>query len=312
MIKYLITGGAGYIGSVLTEELLKDKNNILTIVDNFYYGQSSLSHLLHFKNLELINTDVREINKYEKAVKTSDIIIPLSALVGAPICDKYPTLAREINFSAITELFKLTSNDQSIIMPTTNSAYGKGEKNGYCDENSPLYPLSQYAKDKVELEKILLNRKNVISLRLATVFGTSARMRLDLLVNDFVHKAYFDRCIVLFESDFRRNYIHIRDVARCFKHVIANFNDMKDEIYNVGLSDANLTKKELTDEIKSVITDTSIFFSENKSDPDQRDYIVSNDKIEAKGFEPIYTIKDGIIELIKFYKTIKRNNFSNI
>lgn len=311
MTKILVTGGAGYIGSILVEELLKNKYKV-TVLDNFYYGQNSLAHLIYHDNLEIINADCRDYNLINSIISKFDVIIPLAALVGAPICKFDPIGSKSINHDAIKMIFENISKQQYIIMPTTNSAYGSGDKSNFCDEESPLNPISQYARDKVEVEKILLGKENFISLRLATVFGMSPRMRVDLLVNDFVYRAIKDGFIVLFESEFKRNYIHIRDVARVFLICISNFKNMKNQIYNVGLSEANLSKKELCLEIKKQIP--SFVFYEDKfaKDPDQRNYIVSNKKIESHGFTPEFSIQRGISELIKGFKTLKIKNYSNI
>lgn len=311
MNKILVTGGAGYIGSILVEELLKN-NFQVTVIDNFLYSQNSLAHLLHYNNLEVYNGDCRDKDLIKNLIKKNDIIIPLAALVGAPICKYDPVGSRTINFDAVKYIFDESSKNQIIIMPTTNSAYGSGDEDNYCDENSPLNPISQYAIDKVELEKHLLDKDNFISLRLATVFGMSPRMRVDLLVNDFVYRAVKDNFIILFEANFKRNYIHIRDVSNAFLLCLRNFNEMKNQVFNVGLSEANLSKKELCEEIKKQIN--SFIFHEEKfaKDPDQRNYIVSNKKIESFGFKPSYSIQDGISELIKGYKTIKVKNYSNI
>ncbi len=310
-MKILITGGSGYIGSILTDMLLKN-NFKVTVIDNFMYNQTSLNHLCVNKNLEIVNADVRNKNEVKNYVFKNDIIIPLAAIVGAPACDKDPINSELINKNSILDLFKIVSKDQAIIMPTTNSAYGSGDKNNLCDENSPLNPISSYAKDKVQIEKELMQRENVISLRLATVFGMSPRMRIDLLVNDFVFRAVFDKFIVLFESHFKRNYIHLSDVSGAFIHSINNFDKMKSEIYNVGLSDANLSKKELCEIIKLKINDLNIIINDFNKDPDQRNYIVSNKKIEKTGFIPKFSINDGIDELIKGYSFIKKNTFGNV
>ncbi len=307
----LVTGGSGYIGSILTELLLKNKFKV-TVVDNFMYNQTSLNHLCSNKNLEIINSDVRNTDILKKYISKCDLIIPLAAIVGAPACDKDPINSKLINKDSILDLFKIVSNDQAIIMPTTNSAYGSGDDNNLCDEQSPLNPISSYAKDKVQIEEVLMQRENVISLRLATVFGMSPRMRLDLLVNDFVYRAVYDKFIVLYESHFKRNYIHVSDVSNAFIHSINNFEMMKSEIYNVGLSDANLSKKELCEKIKLRINDLNIIDNDYNKDPDQRNYVVSNKKIENKGFAPIVSIEEGIDELIKGYCFIKKNMYGNI
>ena len=310
-MKVLVTGGSGYIGSILTELLLKNKFKV-TVVDNFMYNQASLNHLCSNKNLEIINSDVRNTDIIKKHISKYDLIIPLAAIVGAPACDKDPINSKLINKDSILDLFKIVSKNQAIIMPTTNSAYGSGDENNLCDELSPLMPISSYAKDKVQIEEVLMQKENVISLRLATVFGMSPRMRLDLLVNDFVYRAVYDKFIVLYESHFKRNYIHVSDVSKAFIHSINNFEKMKSEIYNVGLSDANLSKKELCEKIKLKIKELNIIDNDYNKDPDQRNYVVSNQKIKNTGFTPSISIEEGIDELIKGYCFINRNRFSNI
>ena len=307
----LLTGGAGYLGSVLTGDLLADGHKV-RVVDNFYYNQTSLSGLCYHKNLEIINGDIRDASLIREALKNIDIIIPLAALVGAPICKKDPVGAQTINHDAILMMLNERSNNQPIIMPTTNSAYGSGDDNNYCTEESKLNPISKYAIDKVEVEKKLLDKGNAISFRLATVFGMSPRMRLDLLVNDFTYRAVKDKFIVLFESSFKRNYIHVRDISRVFRHAIKNFETMNNNIYNVGLSDANISKLELCKIIKKFIPDFIYVDEPIGKDPDQRNYIVSNEKIEKTGFLPNVSIEDGIQELIKGFTMIRNNFHGNV
>lgn len=310
-LNILVTGGAGYIGSILTPLLVECGHNV-TVLDNFLFKQSSLNHLCIYKNFEVINGDVRVLSTIKALVKNKDIIIPLAALVGAPLCNKDPIGAKTTNNEAIKLLLSNISKNQIILMPTTNSAYGSGGKNNFCDEESELNPISSYAQDKVEVEKKLIEHDNFISFRLATVFGMSPRMRLDLLVNDFTYRAVFDKSIVLFEEHFKRNYVHVRDVASVFLHAIDNYNAMKNNIYNVGLSTANLSKRELCEEIKKHIMDLEICSAKLGKDPDQRNYIVSNEKIEKTGFKTKFTLNDGINELIKGFKMIKRTEFGNI
>ena len=309
-MKILVTGGSGYIGSILVPELIK-LNHEVTVLDNFMYKQSSLNHLCVFENFKIINGDIRDKNLIKSLLKTNDLIIPLAAIVGAPLCSKDPFSAQSINHDAIAEMIKDASKDQLIIMPTTNSAYGTGDKNNYCDENSILKPISKYAIDKVEIEKLLMARENSISYRLATVFGMSPRMRIDLLVNDFTYRAYHDSALIIFEGHFKRNYIHIRDVVNSFIHAINNMDQMKGEIYNVGLSDANLSKTELCHEIKKHLPNFTFVEEKIKKDPDQRNYIVSNEKIEKTGFLPKHSLSNGIKELIKGYIMLKNQNFGN-
>jgi len=309
-MKILITGGAGYIGSILAPELI-NKNYKVTVLDNFMFKQASLNHLCFHKNFNIINGDIRDSMLMQKLLRDHDLILPLAAIVGAPLCNKDPYSAQSINHDAIIDMIKKSSKNQMIIMPTTNSAYGTGDKNNYCDEKSPLNPISKYAVDKVEIEKILMSRENSISYRLATVFGMSPRMRIDLLVNDFTYRAYHDSAMIIFEGHFKRNFIHVRDVVRGFVHAIENFDKMKSEIYNVGLSDANLSKLELCGEIKKHLPNFTYVEEKLKKDPDQRNYIVSNEKIESTGFSPKHSLSDGIEELIKGYAMLKNQSFGN-
>lgn len=312
MAKILVTGGAGYIGSVLVPELLRAGHEV-TVLDNFMYGQASLLDVCNLKALTLVRGDVRDEKLITEHIKGKDFIIPLACIVGAPACDRDPVTARTTNLEAIELILKLRNQSQKIIFPNTNSGYGRmAEGVAFCDETSSLDPVSLYGKLKVQAEKELLDSKNAITLRLATVFGISPRMRLDLLVNDFVYRAVNDGAIVLFEAHFKRNYIHIRDVARAFMHAIENFETMKNQTYNVGLSDANLSKLELCEEIKKQIPRFTFIESKIGEDPDKRNYIVSNEKIEKTGFKPQVTLTTGIAELIKGYQIIKRNNFANI
>ncbi|MDP2598869.1 MAG: NAD(P)-dependent oxidoreductase [Candidatus Liptonbacteria bacterium] len=312
MAKILITGGAGYIGSVLTPELLRAGHEV-TVIDNFLYGQSPLLDVCNFKTLKVVRSDARDEKLVAHHIKGVDFIIPLACIVGAPACDRDPIAARTVNLEAIEMILRLRNKSQKIIFPNTNSGYGRmAEGVAFCDENSPLEPISLYGKLKVEAEKKLLAGGNAITLRLATVFGISPRMRLDLLVNDFVYRAVNDGAVVLFEQHFKRNYVHVRDVAAAFMHCMANFDAMKNQTYNVGLSDANLSKLELCEEIKKQVPRFVFVESKIGEDPDKRNYIVSNAKIEKTGFKPKNSIHDGIAELIKGYQIIKRNDFANI
>lgn len=311
MENILVTGGAGYIGSILTENLLELGFHV-TVVDNFMYKQASLNHLCHNPRFHIVNGDIRNEQTIVSLMKKADTIIPLAALVGAPLCNKDIVGADTTNKEAIYIMLKHKSKDQRIIMPTTNSAYGSGDKDNYCTEESPLSPISKYAIDKVLVEKALMDHQNVISYRLATVFGMSPRMRTDLLVNDLTYRAVNDGYVIIFEGHFKRNYIHVRDVCDAFLHAIYNFDDMKDQIYNVGLSTANVSKLELCEVIKKFIPEFTIVEGEIKKDPDQRNYIVSNAKLEATGFEPMFTLEDGVIELLKGYRMIKNNIYGNI
>jgi nucleoside-diphosphate-sugar epimerase len=307
----LVTGGAGYIGSILVSDLL-DQGHFVTVVDNFLYDQASLNHLCFNGRFTIVKGDVRLQETIRPLLSKCDVVIPLAALVGAPLCDQDPVGAQTINHDSVKLMLDLISPQQIVLMPTTNSAYGSGGIGNFCDEDSPLNPLSKYAIDKVKVEHELMQHENAISFRLATVFGMSPRMRLDLLVNDFTYRAVKDKFVVLFESNFKRNYIHVRDVSRVFLHGLANFDHMKGQIYNVGLSDANVSKKELCEAIKVQIPD--FFFVEEKfrSDPDQRNYVVSNVKLEKTGFKPKVSLEDGIAELIKGFIYLKNRRYGNV
>ena len=307
----LVTGGAGYIGSVMVPELLAHGHQV-TVLDNFMYKQNSLAHVCDQASFSIVNGDIRLKEIIKPLLEKADIIIPLAAYVGAPICSKDPIGATSVNRDAIEMMLKLISQDQKILMPTTNSAYGSGDEDNYCTEESELKPISQYAIEKVEIEKDLLAHGQAISFRLATVFGMSLKMRIDLLVNDFTYRAVNDRFVVLFESHFKRNYLHVRDVARAFIHGIDNFDVMKGEIYNVGLSDTNISKKELCERIQKYLPEFTFLEEELGKDPDQRNYIVSNEKIEKTGFKTEYSLDDGIMELIKGFEMIKQYGYSNV
>jgi nucleoside-diphosphate-sugar epimerase len=307
----LITGGAGYLGSIMVPELLKLGHKV-TVLDSFMFGQNSLADVCFMDNFNVVRGDARDENLLKKLTKNIDIVIPLAALVGAPLCNRDEIGTITINRDAIGSLSKILSKEQRILMPVTNSGYGIGQDGVFCTEKTPLKPISTYGKTKVEAEEIILARDNSISFRLATVFGMSPRMRLDLLVNDFTYRAVKDGFIVIFEGHFKRNYIHIRDVARAFIHGIDNFESMRGEAYNVGLSDANLSKLELCSKIKEFVPNFTIMEAEIGKDPDQRNYIVSNEKIEATGYKPIFSLESGIKELIKGYTIINNSKFSNV
>ena len=307
MANILITGGAGYIGAVLVPELLQDGHNV-TVLDNFIFGQSSLNHVCYHPNFRVYRGDVRIEADMLPLMKDADIIIPLAAYVGAPFCDRDPIGATTTNKDAIFMMMKYLDKDQVVIMPTTNSAYGTGDN---CTEESPLNPISRYAIDKVEVEKVLMNHSNATSLRLATVFGMSPRMRIDLLVNDMTYRAVYDGFVVLFESHFKRNYIHVRDVVQAFKMAITQ-ETMRGQIYNVGLSSANVSKRELCDIIKTYVPRFEIVEAEIGKDKDQRNYMVSNEKIELEGFEPNYNLSNGIQELLKGFTMIKNTKYGNV
>jgi len=308
MANILVTGGAGYIGSILVPNLLNEGHNV-TVLDNFMYGQTSLNQLCANKNFNVYNGDVRLKHDLFPLLKQADIIIPLAAYVGAPLCNKDPIGATSTNKDAIFMMIDNLSKEQIVIMPTTNSAYGTGT---YCTEESALNPISRYAIDKVEVEKRLLDHSNTISYRLATVFGMSPRMRIDLLVNDFVHRAVKDGFTILFEGHFKRNYIHVSDISNAFIHAINKYDSMKNEVYNVGLSEANISKKELCEIIQKYIPTFTFMEAEVGKDPDQRNYIVSNDKIESTGFKTQMGLDAGIQELIKGFRMINNRKYGNI
>jgi nucleoside-diphosphate-sugar epimerase len=310
-LNILVTGGAGYLGSILVPELLKAGYKV-TVLDTFMFGQNSLADVCFLENFNVVRGDARDKELLKSLTKDKDIVIPLAALVGAPLCNRDRIGTITINKDAIQTLSEVLLPSQKILMPVTNSGYGIGQDDVYCTEETPLNPISTYGKTKVEAEEIILQRENSISFRLATVFGMSPRMRLDLLVNDFTYRAVNDGFIVIFEGHFKRNYIHIRDVARAFIHGIEKFDKMKGEAYNVGLSDANLSKLELCAKIKKHVPNFTIMEAEIGKDPDQRNYIVSNEKIEATGFKPIFSLDMGITELIKGYTIINNSKFSNV
>jgi len=307
----LVTGGAGYIGSNLVPTFL-GKGHSVTVIDNFMWGSNSLAACCCYDGFEVINADAREESVLQKAISKADVIIPLAALVGAPLCKKDPIAAASINRDAVLSLIKLSSKDQIFLYPNTNSGYGLGQGESFCTEESPLKPISLYGTSKCEAENAILARGNSITFRLATAFGVAPRMRVDLLVNDFVYRAVTDRFVVLFESHFKRNYIHNRDVTSAFLHALENFDSMKNETYNLGLSDANLSKAELCEVIKKQVPGFVYFESQIGEDPDKRNYIVSNEKIEKTGWQPSWSLEAGIAELIKQYRMIKNSVYSNV
>jgi nucleoside-diphosphate-sugar epimerase len=307
----LVTGGAGYLGSVLVPKLLEAGHKV-TVLDNFMFAPNSLLDCCGYDGFDVFRGDARDEALLGRLVQGKDFIIPLAALVGAPLCDRDRLGAESTNQGAVKTLTEVLSKQQRIIFPTTNSGYGIGQKGIYCTEETPLSPISFYGRTKVEAEKIVLDRGNSISFRLATVFGASPRMRLDLLVNDFTYRAVKDRFIVVFEGHFKRNYIHVRDVARAFIHAIENFGGMKDEPYNVGLSDANLSKLELCAKLKAQIPGFVYLEAPVGEDPDKRDYIVSNEKMEKTGFQPKHSVEMGIRELIKGYTILNNSRYTNV
>jgi nucleoside-diphosphate-sugar epimerase len=309
--RILVTGGSGYIGSILVPELLA-RGYSVTVMDSFVHRQNSLAHVCHDKALDIVNADVRDTDTLTRLAGEADIIIPLAAIVGAPACDRDPIAAETVNRDAVTKMIKTLSPDQFIAMPITNSGYGIGDPGAFCTEESPLRPISLYGRTKVEAEAAVLDFGNAVSLRLATVFGMSPRMRLDLLVNDFVYRAVNDRALVLFEAHFKRNYLHVRDVAGAFLHAIGNQSEMRGRPFNVGLSEANLSKRELCERIQKQLPGFTFLEAAFAEDPDKRDYIVSNARMEATGWRPNHTLDDGVAELIKGYRMLRNTQYTNL
>ncbi len=307
----LITGGSGYIGSLLTPFLLNSNYKVI-VLDNLFYNQTTLMDCFADTNFSFYKGSISNIELLKKLISKSDIIIPLAAIVGAPASKKYFELSKNFNLEAPTAMIKLISKNQKVIFPTTNSGYGIGDKDSYCDETSKLRPISDYGKHKVIIEDMLLQTGNAITLRLATVFGMSPRMRSDLLVNNFVFNALKDGYLILFEEHFRRNYIHVRDVVNTFKYSIDNYDRMKNQPFNVGLSDANLTKRQLAEKIKSFLPETYIHSAKVGEDLDKRDYYVSNKKIESLGWKAKFSLDFGIKELINGYQVMNFNKYSNL
>jgi nucleoside-diphosphate-sugar epimerase len=309
--RILITGGAGYLGSILCEHLL-DAGHQVTVLDNLMYGQEPLFHLCAHPQFDFIKGDVRDEGLMRELVSRSDIVLPLAAIVGAGACDRDPWRATAVNRDAIVLLNRLRSRQQMVIFPVTNSGYGTKSGETYCTEESPLEPISLYGRTKVEAEAELLGTPGTITLRLATVFGMSPRMRLDLLVNHFTYAAVTDRYLVLFEKDFKRNFVHIRDVADCFLHAISHADGMLGRPYNVGLDDANLSKEQLARRIQKHVPDFVVHCSEIGKDPDKRNYIVSNQRLREAGFEARRSLDDGIRELLKGYRMMARGRYCNV
>ena len=309
-MRVLVTGGAGYLGSVLCERLI-DAGYHATVVDNLLYQQNSLFHLCHRQQFVFVYGDVRDELLMKQLVTQADVVIPLAALVGAPACDRDPSFARSVNLEAIRLINRLRSPRQLVVYPTTNSGYGAKTGDVFCTEETPLEPISLYGQTKTQAEQELLESPNVITLRLATVFGMSPRMRLDLLVNHFVYAAATDGYIVIFEKDFKRNYIHIRDVADCFVYCIEHAQRMAGRPYNAGLDAANLSKEELALKIKELMPNFYVHFAEVGSDPDKRNYIVSNQRLRDAGFETKRSLEEGIQELFKGYRMMGRGSFKN-
>ncbi len=310
MKKILITGGGGYIGSMVTTELVKLGHKV-TVIDLLKYDKGSLDHLYFEKNFTFINEDVKKINLLKKHIKKNEFIIPLAALVGAPLCEENKKEAISINFQSVKNILKNLNIKNKLIYLTTNSGYGIGEKNKFCNEESPLRPISLYGKTKCDAENEVMKHNNTISFRLATVFGASFRMRSDLLVNNFVQKAVNKNLLDVYEPQFRRNFIHIRDVVRALIFSINNFNKLKSNVFNLGLSSANITKLDLAKKIKKNLKTLKIKVVKYKKDPDKRDYFVSNLKIEKKGFKANISLDQGIDELVNVFKNNKKKIINN-
>ncbi|MBM3854815.1 MAG: NAD(P)-dependent oxidoreductase [Verrucomicrobia bacterium] len=310
-MRILITGGAGYIGSVLTPHLLQAGHEV-TVVDNFMFGQATLLECCKSPAFRVVRGDCRDERLLRTLLPGVDAIIPLAALVGAPLCQADPLGARTVNQEAVELLCRLASTEQWVLLPVTNSGYGIGEAGKFCTEESPLRPISIYGTTKVAAERAVLARPNGLSFRLATVFGLSPRMRVDLLVNDFVHRAVTDRAVVVFEGHFKRNYIHIQDVARVFSFGLANFDRMKGRAFNVGLEEANLSKLELCAAIKRHLPGFTYLEAPVGEDPDKRDYIVSNQRLLQTGFGPEWSLDRGLAELIKGFTILRNSRHANV
>lgn len=311
MSKILVTGGAGYIGSVLVPMLLQEGHEV-TVLDSFYFNQSTLLDCCMNPAFTVVRGDTRKEELLRELMENKDYIIPLAAMVGFPLCKADEVAAETTNLGAIETILKLRKPEQRILYPCTNSGYGVGEGARFCTEETPMRPISLYGMTKTEAEKKILEAGNSLTFRLATVFGASTRMRLDLLVNDFVYRAVFDRTAVVFEGNFKRNYVHIRDAACAFLHAMNHFEEMQGRAYNCGLSSANLSKLELCAKIKEHIPEFVYMEAPVGEDPDKRDYIVSNERLESTGWRPKYTLDDGIEELKKVYTIIKNKTYSNI
>ena len=309
-MKILVTGGAGYIGSILVPKLLGEGNEV-TVLDSFIYQQTPLLDCCCNPRLTILRGDVRDARLLKDLVSKSDAILPLACLTGAPLCARDPIAATAVNRDAVKAIADMMSREQMLIYPCTNSGYGIGQEGIECDEETPLRPVSLYGQLKVEAESYVLER-GCLTFRFATVFGASPRMRLDLLVNDFTYRAVNDGFVVLFEAHFKRNYLHVQDAAAAFMHSLKNYGKMKGRPYNVGLSEANLSKWELCQAIQRHVPRFTFLISEVGKDPDQRNYIVSNARIEATGFQPAVGLDAGLRELVKAYQVIRRQQFSNV
>jgi nucleoside-diphosphate-sugar epimerase len=309
--RVLITGGAGYLGSVLCRVLLKHEYAV-TVVDSFRHNDNSLAECCENPRFDVIKGDARDMRIMEPLVKTADVILPLAALVGFPMCAADEQAATSTNLHAISNLMGLLSHEQQAIYPNTNSGYGTTKPGWICSEDTPFNPITLYGRTKAEAERVVLERENSIALRFATLFGASPRMRIDLLVNDFTHRAINDHAILVFEGHFNRNYLHVQDAANAFLHCILKFGGMKGQAYNAGLSSANMTKLELCEQIKKHIPYFVYVEAPTGVDPDQRNYVVSNEKFEATGWKARHSIDDGVVELIKLFRTLKNTRYGNV
>jgi nucleoside-diphosphate-sugar epimerase len=309
-VRVLVTGGAGYLGSILCEHLLAAGHEVVAL-DSLRHGVPSLLHLCARPGFEFVRGDARDEAVLKPHLADADAIVPLAAVVGAPACDRDPWLATGTNLDAIRLLLRLRSPSQLVVYPTTNSGYGTKSGDVFCTEDTPLEPISLYGRTKVEAEAAVLAAPNTITLRLATVFGASPRMRLDLLVNHFVYAAVTDGYLVLFEKEFKRNFIHVRDVADCFLHCLANAGRMTGRPFNAGLDSANVSKADLALLVKRYVPRFHVVFSEIGSDPDKRNYLVSNQRLREAGFEARRSLDAGIAELLLAYRQLPVGSFRN-